>query len=515
MSRKNVQHIKLNTMSSEDRTQEFQHENFVAGITPYLRGNNSTMNVSNPWISREFSDFSTVEETNTFYRKNIAKGQKDLYVALNTTTNHGFDSDAEEGVQAEDVKAGLVIDSVEDMKILFDQIPLDQISVFMSINGAVLPILAFYIVAAKEQGVNVSELRGAIQIDILKELMMNSTDLSLPINSMKISADIFEFTNKNMPKFGLSSISGCQLQEAGTTPELELAYTLAKGLEYLRMGLNYGKDIDTLALKLSFSWSIGMEHFKEIAKLRAGRMLWAKIVKQFNPKNQESLVMRSHSQTNKKSLTVQDPFNNLARTTIEAMAAAFGGTQSLYSPAFDAGMKLPFDLSHRKANSTQIYIQEETNITKTVDPWAGSYHVEELTENMAIEAWKLIQEVEEFGGLTKAIEHGIPKMRIEEAAAKKQGNIDSGEDNTVGVNKYQFKEKAVSASLAADNDAQIKRLHTLKSNRNQNLVDAALLNLSNCAKSGTGNLLELAIVAAERRATLEEMSKALKIVTDK
>ncbi len=515
MSRKNVQHIKLNTMSSEDRTQEFQHENFVAGIAPYLRGNNSTMYVSNPWTIREYADFSTVEKTNAFYRRNIVKGQKELFVTFNTAVNYGLDSEAEEGVSDEGGKAGIVIDSVEDMKILFDQIPLDQISVFMSVNGAVLPILAFYIVAAKEQGVNVSELRGTIQSDILKELMTKGRDLSLPINSMKFSTDIFEFTSKNMPKFNLSTIAGYQLQETGATPEIELAYTLAKGLEYLKMGLNNGTGIDTLALKLSFSWSIGMEHFKEIAKLRVGRMLWAKIVKQFHPKNQESLVMRSHSQTNRNSLTVQDPFNNLARTTIEAMAGAFGGTQSLHAPVFDAGMKLPSDLSHRKANSTQIYIQEETNITKTVDPWAGSYHVEELTENIAKEAWGLIQEVEELGGLTKAIEQGIPKMRIEEAAAKKRANMDNGKDITVGVHKYQFKEKVVSASLAADNDAQIKRLHTLKSNRNQQLVDAALLNLSNCAKSGTGNLLAFAIVAAEQRATLGEMSKALEIAPDK
>ena len=526
MPRKNVQHIKLKTVTlsvlsdsvgsgKNSRTKEFLHENFVAGIPPYLRGPYSTMYVRRPWTIRQYAGFSTAEESNAFYRKNLAAGQKGLSVAFDLATHRGYDSDHER-VQGDVGKAGVAIDSVEDMKILFNQIPLDKMSVSMTMNGAVLPILAFYIVAAKEQGVRVSDLSGTIQNDILKEFMVRNTYIYPPTPSMKIVADIFKYSSKNMPKFNSISISGYHMQEAGATPEIELAYTLADGLEYIRTGIKAGMDIDTFAPRLSFFWAIGMEHFKEIAKLRAARMVWAKIVKQFNPKNQKSLALRTHCQTSGWSLTAQDPFNNVARTTIEAMAAAFGGTQSLHSNALDEAIALPTDFSARIARNTQIYIQEETKITKTVDPWAGSYYVEELTENIANEAWKLIQEVEELGGMTKAIEKGIPKMRIEEAAAKKQARIDSGQDRIIGVNTYELKEDEFLDTLEVDNDTvrkgQIERLNTLKTNRNQEAVAAALLNLSNCAKSGEQNLLALAIEAAEQRATLGEISTALETV---
>ncbi|MDY7395378.1 methylmalonyl-CoA mutase [Aureibaculum sp. 2210JD6-5] len=523
MPRKSVRHIKLRTQNSEllsvrsssEGGQNFPHENFAAGIPPYLRGPYSTMYVRRPWTIRQYAGFSTAEESNAFYRRNLAAGQKGLSVAFDLATHRGYDSDHER-VQGDVGKAGVAIDSVEDMKILFDQIPLDQMSVSMTMNGAVLPILAFYIVAAKEQGVSVADLSGTIQNDILKEFMVRNTYIYPPTPSMKIVADIFEYTSKNMPKFNSISISGYHMQEAGATPEIELAYTLADGLEYLRTGTEAGMDIDTFAPRLSFFWAIGMEHFKEIAKLRAGRMLWAKIVKQFNPKNQKSLALRTHCQTSGWSLTAQDPFNNVARTAVEAMAAAFGGTQSLHTNALDEAIALPTDFSARIARNTQIYIQEETKITKTVDPWGGSYYVEELTENIANEAWKLIQEVEELGGMTKAIEKGIPKMRIEEAAAKKQARIDSRQDIIVGVNKYQLKEEDVLDTLEVDNDAvrksQIERLNTLKSTRNQELVHKALENLSTSAKTGTKNLLALAIEAAEQRATLGEISSALETV---
>ncbi|MCL4139816.1 UNVERIFIED_CONTAM: hypothetical protein GTU68_014811 [Idotea baltica] len=491
------------------------HENFAAGITPYLRGPYSTMYVGRPWTIRQYAGFSTAEESNAFYKRNLAAGQKGLSVAFDLATHRGYDSDHER-VQGDVGKAGVAIDSVEDMKILFDQIPLDKMSVSMTMNGAVLPILAFYIVAAREQGVHMSDLSGTIQNDILKEFMVRNTYIYPPRPSMKIVADIFKFTSKNMPKFNSISISGYHMQEAGATPEIELAYTLADGLEYLRTGIKAGMDIDTFAPRLSFFWAIGMEHFKEIAKLRAGRMLWAKIVKQFNPKNQKSLALRTHCQTSGWSLAAQDPFNNVARTAIEALAAVFGGTQSLHTNALDEAIALPTDFSARIARNTQIYLQEETGITKTVDPWAGSYYVEELTESIANEAWILIQEVEALGGMTKAIEKGIPKMRIEEAAAKKQAKIDSGQDVIVGVNKYVLKEEAFLETLEVDNDVvrntQINRLKSLKDKRNQRLVDVALLNLSNCANSGNENLLALAIEAAEQRATLGEISKALETV---
>ena len=515
MPRKNLQHIALKAKDQRSTIRNFEHENFVAGIPPYLRGPYSTMYVRQPWTIRQYAGFSTAEESNAFYRRNLEAGQKGLSVAFDLATHRGYDSDHER-VQGDVGKAGVAIDSVEDMKILFDQIPLDQMSVSMTMNGAVLPILAFYIVAAEEQGVIAEKLSGTIQNDILKEFMVRNTYIYPPTPSMTIVADIFKYTSKNMPKFNSISISGYHMQEAGATPEIELAYTLADGLEYIRTGIKAGMDIDSFAPRLSFFWAIGMNHFQEIAKMRAGRMLWAKIVQQFNPKNQKSLALRTHCQTSGWSLTAQDPFNNVARTVIEAMAAAFGGTQSLHTNALDEAIALPTDFSARIARNTQIYIQEETKITKTVDPWAGSHFVEELTNNIAQNAWKLISEVEELGGMTKAIEQGIPKMRIEEAAAIKQARIDSGQDIIVGVNSYQLKEEDPLNILEVDNDAvrtsQIIRLTKLKAERNSHKVKKALDNLSACAKSGDGNLLDLAVQAARERATLGEISDALETV---
>ena len=515
MSRKNIQHLKLEKQNTRLENQNFGHENFVAGIPPFLRGPYSTMFVRRPWTIRQYAGFSTAEESNAFYRRNLEAGQKGLSVAFDLATHRGYDSDHER-VQGDVGKAGVAIDSVEDMKILFDQIPLDQMSVSMTMNGAVLPILAFYIVAAEEQGVSAEKLSGTIQNDILKEFMVRNTYIYPPTPSMKIIADIFKYTSKNMPKFNSISISGYHMQEAGATPEIELAYTLADGLEYIRTGIEAGMEIDSFAPRLSFFWAIGMNHFQEIAKLRAGRMLWAKIVQQFNPQNQKSLALRTHCQTSGWSLTAQDPFNNVARTAIEAMAAAFGGTQSLHTNALDEAIALPTDFSARIARNTQIYIQEETKVTKTVDPWAGSYYVEELTDSIARNAWKLIEEVEELGGMTKAIEQGIPKMRIEEAAALKQARIDSGQDVIVGVNKYRLKEEEPLNILEVDNKAvrnsQIERLTNLKADRNPVKVNKSLADLSNCAKSGEGNLLDLAVQAARNRATLGEISDALENV---
>ena len=493
----------------------FFHEDFVAGIPPFLRGPYSTMYVRRPWTIRQYAGFSTAEESNAFYRRNLEAGQKGLSVAFDLATHRGYDSDHER-VQGDVGKAGVAIDSVEDMKILFDQIPLDKMSVSMTMNGAVLPILAFYIVAAEEQGVSPENLSGTIQNDILKEFMVRNTYIYPPTPSMKIIADIFKYTSNKMPKFNSISISGYHMQEAGATAEIELAYTLADGLEYIKKGIEAGMDIDTFAPRLSFFWAIGMDHFREIAKMRAARMLWAKIVQEFNPKNQKSLALRTHSQTSGWSLTEQDPFNNVARTTIEAMAAAFGGTQSLHTNALDEAIALPTDFSARIARNTQIYLQEETHITKTVDPWAGSYHVEKLTEDIANKAWELIKEVENLGGMTKAIEKGIPKMRIEEAAAIKQAKIDSGQDIIVGVNKYQLKEEDPLHILEVDNEAvrlsQIERLNALKSKRNTSEVKKSLVALTEAAKSGKENLLELAIIAARNRATLGEISDALELV---
>jgi methylmalonyl-CoA mutase len=527
MSRKSFAHInlknsesrnqssdkQLRTLNSELRT--FAHEDFVAGIAPNLRGPYSTMYVIRPWTIRQYAGFSTAEESNSFYRRNLEAGQKGLSVAFDLATHRGYDSDHER-VQGDVGKAGVAIDSVEDMKVLFDQIPLDKMSVSMTMNGAVLPILAFYIVAAEEQGVAPDQLSGTIQNDILKEFMVRNTYIYPPSPSMKIIADIFKYTSKNMSKYNSISISGYHMQEAGATAEIELAYTLADGLEYIKEGIAAGMDIDSFAPRLSFFWAIGMDHFTEIAKLRAARMLWAKIVKKFNPKNQKSLILRTHCQTSGWSLTAQDPFNNVARTTIEAMAAVFGGTQSLHTNALDEAIALPTDFSARIARNTQIFLQQETKITKTVDPWAGSYHVEQLTEDIANKAWKLIKEVEDLGGMTKAIEKGIPKLRIEEAAAKKQARIDSGKDVIVGVNKYQLKQEDPLHILEVDNEAvrksQIKRLHQLKADRNTEEVQKSLVNLTNAAKSSEENLLDLAVKAARNRATLGEISDALEVV---
>ena len=514
MSRKEIQHIKLNT-KKQKAVIPFKHEGFAAGIAPNLRGPYSTMYVRRPWTIRQYAGFSTAEESNVFYRRNLQAGQKGLSVAFDLATHRGYDSDHER-VQGDVGKAGVAIDSVEDMKILFNEIPLDKMSVSMTMNGAVLPILAFYIVAAEEQGVALDQLSGTIQNDILKEFMVRNTYIYPPSPSMKIIADIFEYTSNKMPKYNSISISGYHMQEAGATAEIELAYTLADGLEYLRKGIEAGMDIDAFAPRLSFFWAIGMDHFTEIAKLRAARMLWSKIVKKFNPKNQKSLALRTHCQTSGWSLTEQDPFNNVARTTIEAMAAAFGGTQSLHTNALDEAIALPTDFSARIARNTQIYLQKETHITKTVDPWAGSFHVEKLTEEIANKAWELITEVEELGGMTKAIEKGIPKMRIEEAAAKKQAKIDSGKDVIVGVNKYQLKEEDPLHILDVDNEAvrksQIKRLHDLKEHRNNTDVQKTLTDITEAAKTGNKNLLFLAVKAARSRATLGEISNALEVV---
>ena len=514
MSRKKVEHITLK--NKEKPTQHsFQQEGFIAGVAPNLRGPYATMYVKRPWTIRQYAGFSTAEESNAFYRRNLQAGQKGLSVAFDLATHRGYDSDHER-VQGDVGKAGVAIDSVEDMKILFDQIPLDKMSVSMTMNGAVLPILAFYIVAAEEQGVSPEQLSGTIQNDILKEFMVRNTYIYPPAASMKIIADIFKYTSANMPKYNSISISGYHMQEAGATAEIELAYTLADGLEYLRKGIETGMDIDLFAPRLSFFWAIGMDHFTEIAKMRAARMLWAKIVKEFNPKNPKSLALRTHCQTSGWSLTAQDPFNNVARTTIEAMAAAFGGTQSLHSNALDEAIALPTDFSARIARNTQLYLQQETGITKTVDPWAGSYHLEKLTEDIAIKAWELINEIEDLGGMTKAIEKGIPKMRIEEAAAIKQAKIDSGQDVIVGVNKYSLKEEDPLHILEVDNEAvrnsQIERLNNLKDHRNNIEVQKSLVALTEAAKSGKDNLLNLAIKAARNRATLGEISDALEVI---
>ena len=520
MNRKDFSNIKLlkfneNSSSLGRLGEAYLHEDFAAGIAPNLRGPYATMYVQRPWTIRQYAGFSTAEESNAFYRRNLAAGQKGLSVAFDLATHRGYDSDHER-VQGDVGKAGVAIDSVEDMKVLFDQIPLDEMSVSMTMNGAVLPILAFFIVAAEEQGVAQNLLSGTIQNDILKEFMVRNTYIYPPSPSMKIIADIFSYTSKNMPKFNSISISGYHMQEAGATPEIELAYTLADGLEYILKGLEAGMDIDTFAPRLSFFWGIGMDHFKEIAKMRAARMLWAKIVKQFHPKDGKSLVLRTHSQTSGWSLTEQDPFNNVARTTIEAMAAVFGGTQSLHTNALDEAIALPTDFSARIARNTQIYLQQETHITKTVDPWAGSYHLEKLTEEIANNAWQLIKEVEELGGMTKAIEKGIPKMRIEEAAAKKQAKIDSNQDVIVGVNKFRLKEEDPIHTLEVDNEAvrnsQIERLQQLKATRNSVDVLKSLEALTTAAKNQTENLLDLAVKAAKNRATLGEISDALEVV---
>ncbi|MEO8935131.1 MAG: methylmalonyl-CoA mutase [Xanthomarina sp.] len=559
MSRKNIQHITLKSVLENEKSltnivfktaenidikstyskadlSKIEHLNFVAGISPYLRGPYSTMYVRRPWTIRQYAGFSTAEESNAFYRRNLAAGQKGLSVAFDLPTHRGYDSDHER-VVGDVGKAGVAIDSVEDMKVLFDQIPLDKMSVSMTMNGAVLPIMAFYIVAAQEQGATIDQLAGTIQNDILKEFMVRNTYIYPPTPYMRIISDIFEYTSKNMPKFNSISISGYHMQEAGATADIELAYTLADGLEYIKKGLEAGMDIDTFAPRLSFFWAIGMNHFMEIAKMRAARMLWAKMVKQFNPKDKKSLALRTHCQTSGWSLTEQDPFNNVARTCIEAAAAVFGGTQSLHTNALDEAIALPTDFSARIARNTQIFLQEETKITKTVDPWAGSFYVEKLTQDIAQKAWKLIEEVEELGGMTKAIEAGIPKLRIEEAAARKQARIDSGQDIIVGVNKFRLDQEDPISTLEVDNQTvriqQLEQLNKLKAERNSEKVQEALANLTQAAKKALNsdknkatdnatlkdlqsrtdnNLLALAVEAARERATLGEISDALEEV---
>ncbi|MEI7594895.1 MAG: methylmalonyl-CoA mutase [Bacteroidota bacterium] len=491
--------------------ENMEHLNYAAGLPPFLRGPYSGMYAMQPWTVRQYAGFSTAEESNAFYRRNLAAGQKGLSVAFDLATHRGYDSDHER-VVGDVGKAGVAIDSILDMKILFDQIPLDKMSVSMTMNGAVLPVLAFYIVAAEEQGVPMEKLSGTIQNDILKEFMVRNTYIYPPLPSMRIIADIFQFTSKNMPKFNSISISGYHMQEAGATADIELAYTLADGLEYLRTGTAAGMDIDDFAPRLSFFWAVGMNHFMEIAKMRAARMLWAKIVKQFNPKNPKSMALRTHSQTSGWSLTEQDPFNNVSRTCVEAMAAALGHTQSLHTNALDEAIALPTDFSARIARNTQIFIQEETQVCKVADPWAGSYYVEALTHEIAHKAWTLIQEVEELGGMAKAIETGIPKMRIEEASARKQARIDSKKDVIVGVNKFKLEKEDPIEILEVDNTAvresQIKRLQKLKGERNNEEVQKALVLITEACKNKTGNLLELAVDAARKRATLGEISDA-------
>ncbi|HLP05873.1 MAG TPA: methylmalonyl-CoA mutase [Paludibacter sp.] len=492
------------------------HLNYAAGLPPYLRGPYSVMYAMQPWTIRQYAGFSTAEESNAFYRRNLAAGQKGLSVAFDLATHRGYDADHER-VVGDVGKAGVSICSVEDMKVLFDGIPLNKMSVSMTMNGAVLPILAFYINAGLEQGAKLEEMAGTIQNDILKEFMVRNTYIYPPKFSMKIIADIFEFTSQKMPKFNSISISGYHMQEAGATADIELAYTLADGLEYLRAGVNAGMDIDSFAPRLSFFWAIGMNHFMEIAKMRAARMLWAKIVKQFNPKNPKSLALRTHSQTSGWSLTEQDPFNNVGRTCIEAMGAALGHTQSLHTNALDEAIALPTDFSARIARNTQIYIQQETDICREVDPWAGSYYVESLTNELAEKAWALIEEVEKLGGMAAAIETGIPKMRIEEAAARTQARIDSGSQVIVGVNQYRLEKEDPIDILEVDNTAvrlqQIERLNQLRANRNEADVQKALAAITECAKTGNGNLLELAVEAARVRASLGEISDACEAVS--
>lgn len=510
-----AEQIELKPVYTTADTESLEHLKFGAGIPPFLRGPYSSMYVQSPWTIRQYAGFSTAEESNAFYRRNLAAGQKGLSVAFDLATHRGYDSDHER-VVGDVGKAGVAIDSILDMKVLFDQIPLDQMSVSMTMNGAVLPILAFYIVAAEEQGVSMDKLSGTIQNDILKEFMVRNTYIYPPSASMKIIADIFEFTSKNMPKFNSISISGYHMQEAGATADIELAYTLADGLEYIRTGIKAGLDIDAFAPRLSFFWAVGMNHFMEIAKMRAARMLWAKMVKQFNPKSAKSMALRTHCQTSGWSLTEQDPFNNVARTCIEALAAAMGHTQSLHTNALDEAIALPTDFSARIARNTQIYLQQETNICKVVDPWAGSHYVEYLTNEITHKAWALIQEVEELGGMAKAIETGIPKMRIEEAAARKQARIDSGKDIIVGVNAFKTDEKTNIDILEVDNtkvrQQQIERLNKLKAERNNSEVQKALSALTEAAQTGKGNLLALSIEAAKERATLGEISFALEQV---
>ena len=507
--------IDVKPLYNKSDIKNLEHLNYAAGIPPFLRGPYPAMYVTKPWTIRQYAGFSTAEESNAFYRRNLAAGQMGLSVAFDLATHRGYDSDHER-VVGDVGKAGVAIDSILDMKILFAQIPLNKMSVSMTMNGAVLPILAFYIVTGLEQGAKLEELKGTIQNDILKEFMVRNTYIYPPEPSMRIIADIFEYVSKKMPKFNSISVSGYHIQEAGGTADIELAYTLADGLEYLRTGIKAGLKIDDFAPRISFFWGVGMNHFMEIAKMRAARMLWAKIVKQFKPKNPKSLALRTHTQTSGWSLTEQDPYNNIARTCVEALAATLGHTQSLHTNALDEAIALPSDFSARIARNTQIYLQEETNICKAIDPWAGSYYVEELTNELAHKAWKLIQEIEELGGMAKAIETGIPKMRIEEASARKQARIDSEQEIIVGVNKYRLEKEEPIDTLEIDNESvrnsQIKRLEKLKKNRNNNALKIALDEITEACKTKKGNLLELAITAASKRATLGEISYAMEKV---
>ncbi len=503
--------IPVKSVYTREDLKGLEHLGYAAGLPPYLRGPYSAMYAMMPWTVRQYAGFSTAEESNAFYRRNLASGQKGLSVAFDLATHRGYDSDHER-VMGDVGKAGVAVDSVLDMKILFDQIPLDKMSVSMTMNGAVLPVMAFYIVAALEQGAKLGELQGTIQNDILKEFMVRNTYIYPPAFSMKIIADIFRYTSEKMPKFNSISISGYHMQEAGATADIELAYTLADGLEYLRTGVNTGLNIDDFAPRLSFFWGVGMNFFMEIAKMRAARMLWARIVSEFNPKNPKSLALRTHSQTSGWSLTEQDPFNNVGRTCIEAMAAAFGHTQSLHTNALDEAIALPTEFSARIARNTQIYLQEETNICKAVDPWAGSYYVEKLTDEIAHKAWELIQEVESLGGMAKAIESGIPKMRIEEAAARAQAKIDSKAQTIVGINKYRLDKEEPLEILEVDNttvrEAQLNRLAQLRASRNEAECQKSLDAITRAVETGEGNLLELAVDAAAKRATLGEISYA-------
>ncbi|GHU56405.1 methylmalonyl-CoA mutase [Bacteroidia bacterium] len=512
---KTPEHIQVKSVYTKEDLEGMEHLNYSSGLAPYLRGPYSGMYAMRPWTIRQYAGFSTAEESNAFYRRNLASGQKGLSVAFDLPTHRGYDA-SNERVVGDVGKAGVSICSLENMKVLFDGIPLSQMSVSMTMNGAVLPVLAFYINAGLEQGAKLEEMAGTIQNDILKEFMVRNTYIYPPEFSMKIIADIFEYTSQKMPKFNSISISGYHMQEAGATADIEMAYTLCDGMEYLRAGIDAGIDVDAFAPRLSFFWGIGMNHFMEIAKLRAARMLWAKIVKSFGAKNPKSLPLRTHCQTSGWSLTEQDPFNNVGRTCIEAMAAALGHTQSLHTNALDEAIALPTDFSARIARNTQIYIQEETYVTKEIDPWAGSYYVETLTHELVHKGWELIQEIESMGGMAKAIETGLPKMRIEEAAARTQARIDSGAQTIVGVNKYRLAKEAPIDILEIDNTAvrleQIERLKDLRANRNEDAVQEALAAITECARTGKGNLLELAVKAAGLRASLGEISDACEVV---
>lgn len=506
-----LEQIYVKPLYSNEDTKGMEHLDYVSGIPPFLRGPYPAMYKSRPWTVRQYAGFSTAEESNAFYRRNLAAGQKGLSIAFDLATHRGYDSDHPR-VVGDVGKAGVAVDSILDMKILFDGIPLDKMSVSMTMNGAVLPVLAFYIVAAEEQGVSQDQLTGTIQNDILKEYMVRNTYIYPPKPSMKAIADIFEYTSKHMPKFNSISISGYHMQEAGATADIELGYTLADGLEYVRTGMEAGLDIDAFAPRLSFFWAIGMNYFMEVAKMRAARLLWAKLLKQFNPKNEKSLALRTHSQTSGWSLTEQDPYNNVARTCLEALAATLGHTQSLHTNALDEAIALPTDFSARIARNTQLFLQDETGICNVLDPWGGSYYVESLTKELAEKAWGHIQEVEKLGGMAKAIETGLPKMRIEEAAARRQAHIDSKKETIIGVNKYRLDQEDPIEILNIDNsavrEAQIKRLEELRRNRDEEKVNVALQAITNAAETGEGNLLALAIEAARARASLGEISDA-------